>query len=406
MAQKKKDKRNRKLEPGITQRKDGRYCYRKTEKGKKPICIYARSLDEIRAKIEKLSKMDWQEENVDSANITLDELAKVYFSKNKKNRSTTKQQYLIVFNKHISPKLGSKKINSLCSKDFRNLFEYLESEGLKRGNMERVKNVAVQIMSQAIAEEILADVSFVHAGWKAYSINIPPKKKEKVHALTMEEQEAFINYIKTKPRHKWLVPIVDVLIGTGMRCGECFALTWDDIDFEKNYIRINKTLVYYGVNDGKYGFAINPPKTDNGKRTIKMQSSVKDALLQLRDNPIFGQCKAVIDGYSGFVFGNDKQNVYIPYNINARLKTIVKTFNEEEKKKAELENRKPLQIKPFSLHCLRHTFATNVCRVTTDYKSVQSYLGHSDITVTMNTYVDATEEGKDKLIRLLEENYD
>lgn len=402
MADKKKDKRKRNLEKGITQRADGTYCFRQRLKGEKPICVYAKTLEEIRAKKKVIEENRGQDVSANSGDITLDELAKEYFRENKKIRDTTKRQYMIVYNGRISPYLGQRKINSLRGRDFKFLFEQLYSLNMKRASIERVKTIASRIMKQALSSEYIESISFVNVGWDSFLSNKEPKVKEKVHALTTEEQREFMRYIKQNQRHSWLVPIATILLGTGMRCGECFALTWNDVDFENNEISIDKTLVYYGVNNGKFGFAINPPKTDAGKRTIPMLPEVREAFLQLKNNPLFPPCKAIVDGYTGFVFGNDKQNLYIPYNLNARIRTIIKLYNEEEAKKAEKENRQPLQIKPFSLHCLRHTFATNYCQHENNYKTIQSIMGHSDISITMNTYADSKKEAERKSFKALE----
>lgn len=67
-------------------------------------------------------------------------------------------------------------------------------------------------------------------------------EKPKRHALTIPQQKALINYIEENPEHAGWYPIVTVLLGTGMRIGECLGLRWEDVDFDKRMISVNHSL--------------------------------------------------------------------------------------------------------------------------------------------------------------------
>lgn len=402
MAQKKKDKRNRKLEPGITQRADGTYCFRQRLKGEKPICVYAKTLEEIRAKKKEIEENRGRNVRANSGDMLLDELAKEYFDEKMSIRDTTKTQYAVSYKTKISPYLGGRKINSLQNSDFAQLFKKLSALNLKYKSMEQIKIVATQIMKWGVVNEYIKDYSCVANGWSIFRDRREPVKIEKVHALTTEEQTAVMRFLASDDKYKKIHLIFTVLLGTGMRCGECFALTWDDVNFESEEINVDKTLVYCNSN-GKYEFSLNEPKTESGTRIIPMFPQVKAALLELKNEEIFPPCKTIINGVSGFVFSNYKQEVYIPYNLNTRIKEIVNLCNEEELILAKKENRPPLQVKPFSLHCLRHTFATNYCQLEPNPKTVQAVLGHSDISITFNLYVDAKKENIKESFRTLAE---
>lgn len=81
--------------------------------------------------------------------------------------------------------------------------------------------------------------------------------------------------------------------------------------------------------------------------------------------------------------------VHNPQTINRAIERIYTAFNEEEAVKAEKEHRKPLVIRHFSVHNLRHTFCTRFCENETNIKVIQDIMGHSDISTTMNIYAEA-----------------
>ena len=78
------------------------------------------------------------------------------------------------------------------------------------------------------------------------------------------------------------------------------------------------------------------------------------------------------------------------------------SFTKEEIEKAEKEDREPLIIPHFSAHHLRHTFCTRLCENESNLKVIQSIMGHSDITTTMDIYAEATQEKKQEIVANLQ----
>lgn len=132
--------------------------------------------------------------------------------------------------------------------------------------------------------------------------------------MTVPEQNLFEEYLgdESTQYHHWQ-PIFTVMMYTGMRVGEVTGLRWCDIDLEKGFIDVNHTLVYYDHRQTESGcyFNIHTPKTEAGRRQIPMLSKVKEAFVAEKAfqeaNGI--TCKAVIDGYTDFIFVNRFGNV-------------------------------------------------------------------------------------------------
>lgn len=53
------------------------------------------------------------------------------------------------------------------------------------------------------------------------------------HALTIEEQSAFLNYIASNEQYKHWLPMFTLFLGTGCRVGEIVGLRWEDCDFKQ-----------------------------------------------------------------------------------------------------------------------------------------------------------------------------
>lgn len=227
--------------------------------------------------------------------------------------------------------------------------------------------------------------------------------QNKRHALTIQEQEAFIDFIaKSKKFRNWY-NLFTIFLGTGCRVGEIIGLRWEDCDFENNVISINHNMTYRQQENGKCEFHVSTPKSAAGVRIVPMLRDVKKALLNERKKQLeMGLGSPIIDGYSGFAFTNREGNIHNPKLINTVIKRIINACNLQEEKNATTEKRKPLVIREFSVHNLRHTFCTRLCENENNLKVIQEIMGHSDITMTMNVYAEATDDKKKEAFLRLE----
>ena len=110
-------------------------------------------------------------------------------------------------------------------------------------------------------------------------------------------------------------------------------------------------------------------------------------------------CKVNIGGYTDFIFLNNNGNIYDTKLLNLALERIIKKCNNEL-----IESGSSILLPHISCHTLRHTFATRMAEAGLSPKAIQSILGHSDIRISMNLYVDSTDYLKLSAIKELE-NY-
>lgn len=218
--------------------------------------------------------------------------------------------------------------------------------------------------------------------------------QERKFALTIEQQNNFISFLQKTPKYSHWYPIFAVMLGTGLRVGEATGLRWCDVDFENNTISVNHTLIYYNHSNNKCYFGINTPKTKAGERTIPMIDSVREALLQEKEYQRMVGIKSIaqIDGFSDFIFVNRFGNVQNQVTLNKAIRRIIRDCNS---KLLDKPNNKECELLPrFNCHTLRHTFTTRLCESGINIKVIQSVLGHSDVSTTLDIYADVTKDLK------------
>lgn len=192
-------------------------------------------------------------------------------------------------------------------------------------------------------------------------------------ALTIDEQKRFVEFAKKYEYYN----LFAFILQTGLRIGELTGIKWTDIDFSKKILYVNRNIDY--DNELKKWVA-DTPKSRAGIRTIPLtQEAVNILRTQKEKNR---QIKVIPIEFSDFVFLNANGRPIGRSNINSRVKKIA-------------EN---LGIESFSIHTLRHTFATRCIEAGMKPKTLQQILGHSSINVTMDLYVHITEEEKTREI--------
>lgn len=409
MAEKRKDKNRVVLRTGESYRQsEKRYSYRWTDLYGKRHSVYAKTLDELRAKEKDIAKNTLDGIKTEASSVTLNHMYNIWKEVKRGIKDTTFQNYCYMYDMFVADSLGKLKISAIKKTDVKRFYNTLtDVHGLTSKTIDSIHTVIHQIFSMAL------DDGYIRTNPSDNVLHELKKERcfenEKRSVLTDEQQKVFLTYLTRHKMYSHWYPIFAVMLGTGLRVGEITGLRWKDVDLENGIIDVNHTLVYYahrivkpGEKSGCY-FAINSTKTPASKRKIPMLDFVKEAFCMERqhqkDTDI--HCVSVIDGYTDFVFINRFGNVHHQGSLNKAIKRITRDCNFEI-----MEQHLSKTLLPhFSCHSLRHTFATRMCEYGVNIKVIQNVMGHTDISTTMNIYIDATKDMKDKAFQNLNVQY-
>ena len=405
-----KDPKGRALRKGEMYREsDGRYAYGYVDPYGKRKFIYSKDLKKLREREEKLFKDQLDGLNVyvmgkASLNFVFDR----YISTKSELRETTYTNYTYMYDRFVREGFGKRKIGEIKYSDVLYFYyDLLNDRGLQVNTLETIHTVLHPTFQLAVRDDIIRNNP--SDGVMAEIKKKNTKKKNMRHALTIEQQRAFMNYIASSPIFVHWNSIFTVLLGTGCRIGEVVGLRWSDIDMEKRTIDINHSMTYYPRRTDTYKceFKVSLPKTEAGTRILPMMQPVYEALQsEYERQKEDGFCTAVVDGMSGFIFSNRFGMIHNPAAINRAIRRILGAHNAEEIVKAKKEKREPIIIPHFSCHHLRHTFCSRFCENETNIKIIQEIMGHASIETTMDIYAEVNSDKKKESIEKLTKNLD
>lgn len=365
------------LGPGITQRKDGRYQARFTNRFGKRQTIYARTLPEIRRRLREEQYEDGKKMNPVSGDVTLDEWFEIWMDTCKKNcRNTTKSNYTNAY-KRIRESLGWRKLSGINLLIMQQAFNELKSDVSRKDT----RRVLIDMYNKAMD----ADLVTKNIPRQVNTVVNRECRPREPRVLTPGETALFLEVAK----HYRYENVFRLALETGMRIGELLGLQWSDIDWDSQTIRVNRTLVYVECRDEKdprYGRKINEfhePKTEKGKRKIPMTAQAYRILQRQREykTQLEEAGSLAPEGFEDMVFVTTKNTPISQADADLVMQMISRQIAEKQE-----------GFRPLTPHTLRHTFATRCIERGMNPKTVQVLLGHSSINITMNLYCHVTED--------------
>lgn len=347
----------------IFKRKDGRYeaRYIKGYNNNRAIYgyVYDKTYSAVKKKRNSLLLTLSIKNNIEKHNSDIETLC-IKFLNSLSVKDSSYNRYLSLINNHILPYFKNHKI----SKD--NLNDFI-SEGLSRKSLSRNTIHDIGTLLKQILNYNNINISF----------KIPSKIQNDINLFTENEQKLIENEILSK-NNTDLFGILFCLY-TGLRIGELCALTFENIDLEKEIVIINKTLIRTKTIDLK--------KSDNKTKVILSTPKSKKSI---REIPINNRLIPYLKIYKE---RNDEHNYFL---------TEKKEFIEPRSYYNHyLKFLSYLNIQKHTFHALRHTFGTNCIEKGIDPKVLSTIMGHSNVSITLNLYVHPTMKMKKKSLNLL-----
>lgn len=372
MSTKRKDHKGRILKTGESQRKDLIYQYRYTDFRGKRQTVYAPTLQELRQKEKEIQKQIDDGIDYEAGQITVIELLEKYISLKKGVRYNTKVGYQFVLNLVKKEDFGHRKISTIKVSDAKLWFAKLQKDGRGYSTITSVRGVIKPAFQMACDEDAVRKNPFVFKLTDAVVNDSEPRM-----ALTEEQLETWMNFIKNDNTYSKYYDEFVVLLETGMRVSEFCGLTKKNLDFKNRRIQVDHQLVR--ERGGKY--YVEETKTSSGCRFIPMTDTIYQSLKNMLAKRPKVKKEVIVDGYSNFIMLDKNGNPKVALHIENEMRWAMQKYT-----KLYPDNPLP-RITP---HIFRHTFCTNYANSGMDIKDLQYLMGHSDAGVTLNVYTHAS----------------
>ena len=282
---------------------------------------------------------------------------------------------------HILPVFGDYKLDKLTTPIIQqqvNKWADKANKGEKGAyaNYSFLNNINRRILQYGVTMQVIQHNP-------ARDVIIPRKQQNKEHKVKFfsnQKLKQFLGYLDNLDLSNYEnffdYVLYKTLLASGCRIGEALALEWSDIDLKKGIISISKTLNRYQET--------NTPKSKAGLREIDIDKATVSLLKEYKKRQ---QIQA-------WQLGRSESIVFTPFTTKYAYACLLRKRLQGHFKAASVPD--------ISFHGFRHTHATIMLYAGIEAKDLQYRLGHSNISMTLNTYVHATKEGAKKAVSIFE----
>ena len=256
----------------------------------------------------------------------------------------------------IVPRIGKRQLAKLTALDLQSLYTDLAESRLSPRSVHHVHRVLHRAFSQAVR-------------WKLILRNpcdgaqAPRVARAEMRAWTPEQAHAFLLVVRDHRMHALYV----LALTTGMRQGELLGLRWSDIDWNAGTLAVRRALQWQRGN----GLVFTEPKTARPRRRTHLSQTALAALRVHKDRQTFDR-HAAGSAWTDhdLVFCDAVGEPLSPTNETKRFQRAVAVAG----------------LPAIRFHDMRHTAATILLAKGVHVKLVSEMLGHSTITLTLDTY--------------------
>ena len=339
------------------------------ERNRKTKTVYG-TLADVKIAEAELMKQYYHKGNVANVkDLTFEEYSVAFLKKCEGNVGITTINNYRRLLKNINPLIGQYKLSKITTQMLNNMYNKLKigqnGQELSYNSMYDYYKIVNVMFNQAILWEFID----INPNKRA---NKPKKAKIERKFYDLEQVKQLLSCLDNECiKYKALITLA---LDSGARRGEIVALKWDDIDFDKNTLKIDNSLkVVKGVMDEKNA------KTLSSKRTIILSDATIEVLKvykEWQDNykkELGKQWKN-----ENRVFTNDKGGYMNPSTCYKILEKIIKKYDLEH----------------IRFHDLRHTSASVLIHKGINFKAVSERLGHSSINITFDIYTHTFDKDK------------
>lgn len=356
-------------EGSIVKRNDGRWAAAVTvgvdQAGKpKRVWLYGKTRKEVQGKLDEARQQQKAGILPITNHITIAEWINVWMREHMRPhlRQGTYDSYLNKVERHVIPAIGAIQLRQLQATHLQQLYNNLLEHGrvdgkggLSARTVRYVHAIIHHALEQAVKEQLIPRNP-------ADAVTLPNQKHQEIKPLTTGQAQQFLNAVKNDR----LYPAFLLELGTGLRRGELLGLRWQDVDLETGVVSVRQSLVRT-----RNGLLFQEPKTDRSKRNIPLPENVTRELRRwkARQNE---ERLAIGSAYqdANLVFCKPDGEPLDPGEFSKYFSRLLEEAG----------------LPHVRFHDLRHTHATQLLQLGVHVKVVQERLGHSTVTMTLDTY--------------------
>ena len=238
----------------------------------------------------------------------------------------------------VLPDLGDRRLSELRRADLQALVDRLVSDGASPATVMTTMLPLRAIYRRAVSRGDL-DAN------PTTGLEMPAIRSRRVHIATPADAERLLDALDPRDRPLWATAIY-----SGLRRGELTGLRWNDVDLAGGTIRVERG---WDAIEGEIA-----PKSREGRRTVPVPAVLRDHLLEhrMRQGEPTGQ-----------VFGT-------PSNVRATLERTAQVRRHRD------------DLTAITLHQARHTYASFMIAAGINAKTLSTYMGHANISITLDLY--------------------
>ena len=294
---------------------------------------------------------------VERSRVTLGEYLEEWLAACRNIRPNTARDYSVSIHKHINPRIGKARLQSVDRLQIRGLYKKLAESGLSEKTVHNVHICLHKALQDAVADGLLRKNPAERAHGK-------PKDRPGMKTWSADELAAFLAFTS---QDRELV-LYHLAAATGMRRGELLGLRWRDVDFDGARLAVRHQFTRQGN-----GLGFGPPKSKKGVRTIDLDEETVALLREQQERQRFDRHA------SGSAYRTDLDLVFCrPGGLPEDPNVIGRRF--------ERRVRALATVPAIALHGLRHTHATLLLEAGVDVKTVSERLGHDSAQTTLELY--------------------
>ena len=396
MSEKRRDKRNRILREGEVQRADGRYQFRYLDEDGNAKYAYSWRLDKndptpkgkkrelsLREKEKQIEANLFDNIVTHGGKYTVLELVEKYTSLKTGVRHSTRAGYKTVINILKKENFGEMRIDKVRLSDAKSwLVKLQQIDGRGYSSIHTIRGVLRPAFQMAVDDDLIRKNP---CGFELATVIMNDSVTRE--AITRKQERELLRFIKEDKHFSRYYEAIFILFNTGLRISEFCGLTKHDIDFKEMRIKVDHQL----QRSSQMEYIIQEPKTESGVRFVPMTEEVAECFRRIIEKRKKPSTEPMIDGHVGFLFLDKNDMPMVALHWEKYMEHIIQKYNKIYK----------IQMPKVTPHVCRHTFCSNMAKSGMNPKTLQYIMGHSDISVTLNTYTHVNfDDAKEELRRV------